>query len=109
MSKYKNDYSKQFSEMFKALSNEHRLEIFLYLAKNCFPGELSTDKEMRASVGKLGEGLGIAPSTISHHLKELRQSGLIRMERKGKTIECWIEPDTLEDLIQFFQQAKGGK
>lgn len=111
MSNIKNEMNniKQFSEMFKALSNSHRLEIFLYLANHCFPGETSTDEEMRSSVGELGEGLGIAPSTVSHHLKELRQSGLIRMERKGKSIECWVEPETLEKLIKFFKNAKGGK
>ena len=95
--------------MFKALSNSHRLEIFLYLANNCFPGEKSTDQEMRSSVGELGERLGVAPSTVSHHLKELRQSGLIRMERKGKNIECWVESVTVEKLIRFFEQAKGGR
>ncbi len=58
--------------MFKALSNTHRLEVFLYLANNCFPGETSTDKEMHSSVGELGDRLGITPSTVSHHLKELR-------------------------------------
>lgn len=99
----------QFSEMFKALSNPHRLEIFLYLANNCFPCESSTNEEMRSTVGELSEGLGIAPSTISHHLKELRQSQLIRMERKGKNIECWVEPDTLEILIEFFKNARGEK
>ncbi|MFZ4452616.1 ArsR/SmtB family transcription factor [Salibacterium aidingense] len=98
-----------FSDMFKALSNPHRLQIFLYLANHCFPGELSTEEEMRTSVGELGEGLGIAPSTVSHHLKELRQAGLIRMERSGKNIECWVEPETLDHLVHFFQHAKGQK
>lgn len=108
MSKYNNENVERYSEIFKALSNPHRLNVFLYLAKNCYPGELSTDEEMRATVGELGEGLGIAPSTVSHHLKELRRSGLVRMERKGKSIECWVEPETLDGLILFFQHAKGG-
>ncbi|RSL32407.1 ArsR family transcriptional regulator [Salibacterium salarium] len=111
MSKYKYELHTiaPFSDMFKALSNTHRLQIFLYLANNCFPGELSTEEEMRISVGELGDGLNIAPSTVSHHLKELRQAGLIRMERKGKNIECWIEPETLDQLVDFFQNAKGKK
>lgn len=107
MSNYKIIQSdlQSFSDKFKALSNPHRLEIFLYLASNCVPGEISTNEEMRSSVGELGEGLGVAPSTVSHHLKELRHTGLIRMERKGKNIECWVEPETLEMLIQFFKGA----
>ncbi|WP_181349300.1 helix-turn-helix transcriptional regulator [Thalassobacillus sp. CUG 92003] len=94
--------------MFKALSNAYRLEIFLYLADYCRPGEMSTEEEMRVSVGELGSGLGIAPSTVSHHLKELRHAHLIRMERNGKNIECWVEPDTLDQLITFFKHAKEG-
>lgn len=91
--------------MFKALSNPHRLTIFLYLAQNCVPGEVSAEEDMRASVGELGKGLGIAPSTISHHLKELRQAGLIRMNRRGQNVECWVEPEIVRALAGFFQTA----
>ncbi|WP_145997023.1 helix-turn-helix transcriptional regulator [Halobacillus sp. Marseille-P3879] len=109
MSNYNDVNLDAYSERFKALSNPHRLNIFLYLAKNCYPGELSTEKEMRMTVGELGEGLGIVPSTVSHHLKELRHAKLIRMERKGKNIECWVEPSSVEGLIDFFKQIKEGK
>ncbi|MCP3027165.1 helix-turn-helix transcriptional regulator [Halobacillus sp. A5] len=109
MSNYNNINLQEYSDRFKALSNPHRLNIFLYLAKNCYPGELSTEKEMRMTVGELGEGLGIVPSTVSHHLKELRNAGLIRMERKGKNIECWVEPRSVDGLIEFFIDAKGGE
>ncbi|WP_396266326.1 ArsR/SmtB family transcription factor [Halobacillus amylolyticus] len=46
---------------------------------------------MRMTVGELGERLNIVPSTVLHHLKELRQAGLIRMDRKGKNIECLVD------------------
>ncbi|UOQ43724.1 metalloregulator ArsR/SmtB family transcription factor [Halobacillus salinarum] len=107
MSKYNNKNLNQFSEMFKALSNVHRLNIFLYLAEYCHQGELSTEKEMRLTVGQLGERLNIAPSTVSHHLKELRRTGLIRMDRQGKNIECWVEEKTIDRLVAFFQTSKG--
>ncbi|MCK5418049.1 MAG: helix-turn-helix transcriptional regulator, partial [Desulfobacterales bacterium] len=46
--------------------------------------------------------LGIVASTISHHIKELRQAGLIRMERRGQKMECWIDPETIAALQGFF-------
>ncbi|QAS52978.1 hypothetical protein HLI_12640 [Halobacillus litoralis] len=109
MSNYNNENLNKFSEIFKALSNVHRLNVFLYLAEHCTPGESSTDKEMRMTVGELGEGLNIAPSTVSHHLRELRRAGLIRMERKGKNIECWAEQKTVDQMVMFFQNSKGGE
>ena len=107
MSYHANKDTVRYSQMFKALSNPHRLTIFLYLAQNCVPGEVSAKEEMRASVGELGEGPGISPSTISHHLKELRQTGLIRMNRRGQNVECWVEPETVRALVSFFQAAGG--
>ncbi|WP_077624201.1 ArsR family transcriptional regulator [Sediminibacillus massiliensis] len=63
---------------------------------------------MRLTVGGLGEGLNIAPSKVYHHLKELRRTGLIRMDRQGKNIECWVEEETIDHLVEFFQTSKGG-
>jgi ArsR family transcriptional regulator len=55
-------------------------------------------------VGELAENLKIVPSTISHHVKELRQAGLIRMERRGQKIECSVDPESLVALKDFFTQ-----
>ena len=59
---------------------------------------------MRGCVGDLGRDLGIGASTVSHHIKELYQAGLIQTERRGQHVECWIVPETLEMLAEFFQQ-----
>lgn len=101
MSNYLNNT--QLSEMFKALSNPHRLGVFQRLMSCCEPGtRCSPEQAVRFCVGELGEGLDIAPSTLSHHLKELHRAGLVQMERRGKHVECWVEPETLTDLGQFF-------
>ncbi len=107
MSKCRDKDIEQFAEIFKALSNPNRLKIFLRLASCCMPGtrisvENSIKPEKCASVGELGQDLGIVPSTISHHIKELRRAGLIRMERRGQKIECWIDPEAIEALQAFF-------
>lgn len=102
MSKYQN--IEFHAAQFKALSNPNRLTLFKRLMSCCAPGTVcsTTDEAVRYCVGELGKGLGIAPSTVSHHLKELSQAGLIQTKRQGKTIHCWIEPSVLNELGQFF-------
>lgn len=91
------------ADIFKALSNPHRLALFSRLMSCCAPGTKCTpDTAVRFCVGELGDGLDIAPSTLSHHLKELNRAGLVNMERRGKNIECWVEPDVLNSLAAFF-------
>jgi ArsR family transcriptional regulator len=99
MSNHRDENTEKFAEMFKALSNPHRLKIFLRLV-SCF--KTNMEPEACACVGELGQDLGIVPSTISHHIKELRQAGLIHMERRGQKIECWVDPETVAALKGFF-------
>ena len=102
MSNYKPNIQER-AEMFKALGNPHRLAIFHRLITCRLPDTLcDVDFVERFTVGRLGDGLDIAPSTLSHHLKELNRSGLIEMRRNGKTVECWIEADVLDNLGSFF-------
>ena len=92
--------------MFKALSNPQRLRIFLKLAESCGPSCCDVSEEgVPCCVGDLGEDLGIVPSTVSHHIRELRQSGLMQVERRGQKIECWISEDALRRLAAFFGDA----
>jgi len=103
MSNFPNNHIEKFADIFKALSNPNRLQIFLRLVSCCTPGTVcSVDSEGGAFVGDLSKDLEIVPSTVSHHIKELRQAGLIKMKRKGQKIECWVEPEVLENLSKFF-------
>lgn len=102
MSNYPTDEIIRFAEIFKALSNPHRLNIFLRLATCCPLGtKCSPEAVERRCVGDLGRGLGIDPTTVSHHLKELRRSGLLRMERCGKSIEYWVDRETVLALANL--------
>ena len=109
MSNSANENIEKFSEMFKALSNPNRLKIFMRLATCCVPGAASGIKESPDSedcicIGDLGKDLGIVASTVSHHIKELNRAGLIQMERRGQKIDCWIDPETITALSDFFSQ-----
>jgi len=90
--------------MFKALSNPQRLRIFLSLTQCCASCE-ATEEGMRRCVGELGEDLDVGPSTVSHHMKELRQAGLVCVERRGQKVECWVRDEALQVLAAFFADA----
>ena len=95
----------EFAEVFKALSNPHRLKIFMRLVSCCKPGTVSyVDEESSAYVGQLGEELGVVKSTVSHHIKELKRVGIIRTERQGQKIACWVDPNIVESLKEFFSR-----
>lgn len=101
MSNIKNELLVQFADMFKALSNPHRLEIFLRLISCCTPGtRLVSEADTRRVVGELARDLGIVASTVSHHIKELRHAGLIRVQRHGKHVQCWVDAEAVQSLIQ---------
>ncbi len=109
MSNYNIDKdTSHLSDMFKALSNPNRLRIFLAMTRACGPGEHNLDDEgVRRCAGDLCKNVGIAPSTLSHHIKELRRAGLIQVERKGKTIACSVKHDALRMLGAFFDLRTG--
>ena len=96
----------RLAERFKALSNRHRLEIYLRLLECCPPDSACAVKgEGAPCVGALGERLHLAPSTVSHHLKELHRAGLIRMERRGQMVFCTVDPEGLAEVARLFSEV----
>lgn len=92
----------RFAGMFGALSNPARLTILLRLVSCCgSTGTCSTDGGMGACVGEIAAGLDLAPSTVSHHLKELRRAGLISMTRQGRRVRCEIDTGSVAELVDL--------
>jgi ArsR family transcriptional regulator len=95
----------RFADIFKALSNSNRLALMLRLVSFCEPGTVCTMDEVPGTcVGDLSRDLNISPSTVSHHLKELRRSGLIKSRRRGQRIECWVDAEVWRELSVFFMK-----
>ena len=93
----------RYAEMFKALSNANRLKIFMRLLTCCAPGtRCRIDSEGCACIGDVSQDLDIVASTVSHHMKELRRAGLIKMQRQGQKMECWVDPEAIKYLAAFF-------
>ena len=74
----------RMSAAFKALSNETRLGVFEHIRLGY--GQAVLDDKKGLPVCCVASNFNIALSTISHHIKELRNAGLIRCDRQGQTI-----------------------
>ncbi|MGB5396184.1 MAG: metalloregulator ArsR/SmtB family transcription factor [Gammaproteobacteria bacterium] len=98
--------TRHYASVFRALSNPHRLQIFHLLTGCCEPGTpCATDDMLSCCVGDLNQQVDIAASTLSHHLRELHQAGLIEMQRRGKQVFCSVNPDTLAQIRTVFGSA----
>jgi ArsR family transcriptional regulator len=75
--------------MFKALGDPVRLQLLSRVASHA-GGE--------ACVCDLSAGLDLSQPTISHHLKVLRQTGLLECERRGTWVYYWVVPSALAQL-----------
>ena len=102
-------------QVFKALANEHRLAIFLLLREACCviaPGEEcppSLDRNA-LTVNAIVARLHITQATVSHHLKELANAGLLVRRKVGQHVYYLINTETVDALQAFFQQqpVEGG-
>ena len=95
----------RYAEIFKALSNPHRLKIFMRLASCSVEEDVcNADGQICECIGVLGRDLGVSAPTVSHHIKELHRAGLIKMKRRGQRVECSVDPDIHDALEKFLQQ-----
>ena len=82
------------AEIFKVLAVETRVKIIDLLKSR---GPLGANN--------IAELVGITPAAVSQHLKILRQSGLVRSERKGYWIPYSIDEEALENCRQILNEV----
>jgi len=90
------------AELFKTLSNPHRVRIVRQLwdkALQCHDPQSCDLSEWCCDVGGLAMNLEISPPTVSYHLKELRATGLIAMQRRGRHLYCVLNTDELKEAL----------
>ena len=98
---------KRTADAFRALSNPHRLEILARLSAGCLCGtKCRSDGASCRCVGELADDLGIARSTMSHHLRELRRVGLIAAERRGQRLDCRVNSEAIVTLMGFLKNMR---
>ncbi len=81
--------AEEMSVLFKAIADPVRLRLLSLIA--CHEGG-------EACVCDLTGAFDLTGPTISHHLKVLREAGLIASQRRGTWVYYWINPDVLARL-----------
>jgi DNA-binding transcriptional ArsR family regulator len=96
---------KQLARAFSALAHPNRLKLFLNLLEESRL-DLAKGRSHDCFLVKLLDNLNIGASTVSHHVKELEDAGLIETSREGKNLVCTIRPDTMRALGDLFASVK---
>ena len=79
----------------KSLSDENRLRVLFSL------------REGRLSVSSLVEALQLSQPLISHHLKELKRSLLVKVERQGPFIYYELADKRILQIIKDLETVAG--
>jgi ArsR family transcriptional regulator len=77
----------QIARVFKALSDPHRVQLLSLIAA-ADNGE--------ACVCDLTDPVGLAQPTVSHHMKQLAEAGLVTREQRGKWAYYRVVDGTLQ-------------
>ena len=77
------------AELFKVFGDSTRIRILLLL------------QEKEASVNEIANELNMNQSAISHQLKNLKQSKLIKNRREGQTIYYSLDDDHVYKIIEM--------
>ncbi|MGW5349743.1 ArsR/SmtB family transcription factor [Streptomyces sp. NPDC004031] len=86
------------AKMFKALSDPVRLRLLSLIASH---------EGGEACVCDLTGPFDVSQPTISHHLKVLREAGLVGSERRGTWVYYWVLPTALARLSSLLQAPAG--
>jgi ArsR family transcriptional regulator, arsenate/arsenite/antimonite-responsive transcriptional repressor len=84
-----------------ALAHAHRLQVFRALV-------VAGPRGLTPSV--MSEGSGIAPTSLSFHLKELMHAGLVTQERQGRNLVYRAAFEHMNGLLAYLTEncCQGG-
>lgn len=77
----------RLAPMFKALGEPVRLQMVSMIAA-----------QPELCVCEITPAFDLSSGTISHHLKTLREAGLVNCERRGTYVYYWVQPAALAAL-----------
>ena len=82
----------RYADMLAAMGTEPRLRI-MRLLLSAHPHGLV--------VGEIGGELGMAGSSLSHHLEKLKNEGLVSVKRESTFLRYSANTEALQDLLGF--------
>ncbi len=101
------DLEEALARQLWAIGDVTRLRILRLLpdSANCEHGN---------NVSQLAEVLGLSQPTISHHLRILRQAGIIQHKKMCRDCFYWVDRDAAREVIQrmgllLLDENKAGK
>ena len=83
--------AERMAGMFRALADPVRLRLFSRVAAR---------QGGEASVRDI-QDIGLSPPTVAHHLKKLREAGLIISDRRGTWVYCRVAPGVLPAMARM--------
>lgn len=87
---------KDMARVFTAMGDEHRQRMLLMF-----------EPDERLNVGQIAEASPLSRSAVSHHLKILREAGVLQSEKIGKEVWFWLNKsfllETFHNVTQYIQ------
>jgi DNA-binding transcriptional ArsR family regulator len=80
---------RNISKVYAALGDEHRQRILLTFE----PGE-------RLNIGQIVGVATLSRTAVSHHLRILREAGVLQSRKEGKEVYFWINKDFLIEAME---------
>jgi DNA-binding transcriptional ArsR family regulator len=80
--------ARQAAELFRALGDPRRIQILALLL------------EGERNVGSIAEALGVSASSVSHHLRSLRQLRMVSVRREGRNVFYRCDGEPLEAILK---------
>ena len=87
-----------YDQIFRAIGDPHRIQILALL------------REKELSAGEILKALDVVQSTLSHHMKNLVDAGIVTASRHGKWTYYSLNTKILSDAVHFLgEYAEGTK
>ena len=88
------DNLENIKSIFHNLSDISRLKIVYFIG------------DSEKSVGEVVEYLGLSQPLVSHHLKKLRECGILNTSRKGPFVNYYLSENKSLEFIDNFKSIK---